>query len=71
MKRKFQGNGFAAAEALYGPRRVGKNGQARLDLDAPPLTPSSEDINLPLSLPIFDETENAFPPLSIGNASDE
>ena len=71
MKRKFQGNGFAAAEALYGPRRTGKNGQTRMDLDVPSVTSPSEDINLSISLPIFDETENAFPPLRIENASDE
>lgn len=70
MKRKFQGNGFAAAEALYGPRRVGKNGQARMGLDAPPVTSPRKDKNFSLSLPIFERTENTFPPLDIENGSE-
>lgn len=34
-RRKFQGDGHKAAEALYGPRNTDKNGQTHLDLQAP------------------------------------
>ena len=50
MKRKFRGDGFAAAEALYGKSRKDRNGQYNLDLSGETIH-NNADIEPPV--PIF------------------
>lgn len=54
MKRKFRGDGFAAAEALYGRPRKDPNGQFNLDLSGESI---HNDMDLEPPDPIFGEQE--------------
>ena len=52
MRRKFKGNGFHAAEALYGPSKPGPT-QLRMNLT----DPKENTLDPVASSPIFEKTE--------------
>ena len=66
MKRKFRGDGFAAAEALYGKSRKDRNGQYNLDLSGETIH-NNADIEPPV--PIFVLKDPIYPEVSKNRTS--